>query len=85
MPYSLASEDYETFVSGLVAARKERGLTQVELAKRLGKPQSWVSKTERTERRIDPVEFCALAEALGFEPSQLLRQLRERLHSPVRL
>lgn len=49
-------------------------ITQVELAERLGRPQSFVSKVERGERRLDVNEFCELAEALGHDPSELLRQ-----------
>ncbi|WP_258522605.1 helix-turn-helix domain-containing protein [Brevundimonas vesicularis] len=54
--------------------RKAVDITQVELAERLGRPQSFVSKVERGERRLDVIEFCELAEALGHDPSELLRQ-----------
>jgi len=52
---------YRKFLERLRAARKDSGLTQVEVAKKLRKPQSWVSKSESGERRLDPVELCALA------------------------
>jgi len=42
-------------------ARKEAGLTQVEVAARLGKPQSFVSKCESGERRVDVVELQIFA------------------------
>ncbi|WP_426029519.1 hypothetical protein [Caulobacter sp. DWP3-1-3b2] len=46
----------------------------MELAARLDRPQSFVSKVERRERRIDVIEFCQVAEALGHDPSKLLKE-----------
>lgn len=53
---------YREFLDQLRAARLEAGLTQVEVAAKLGKPQSWISKCERGERRVDIVELERLAE-----------------------
>lgn len=50
------------------------GITQVELAERLGKPQSFGSKVERGERRLDVIEFCQVAEALSRNPAGLLKE-----------
>lgn len=80
MPKSLKSDAYLKALPILAAARLERGLTQIELADRLGKPQSYVSKIERGERRIDVVEFCALAEALRIAPSSLLQRVLAALN-----
>lgn len=65
------------------AARKARGLTQQELARRLGKPQSYVSKAEIGERRLDVVEYLHFMRAIDGEPHALLREL-ERDYGPVR-
>ena len=51
----------------LVSAREQAGLTQVQVAKLLGKPQSYVSKYERGERRLDFTEFMALADILDLD------------------
>lgn len=59
---------YRLFVERLVALRRAGGITQADLARRIGKPQSYVSKTERFERRIDPAEFYSLVTALGADP-----------------
>lgn len=72
MPSSVFTQRHQEFIQFLVAARKAAGVTQVELADRLGRPQSFVSKVERGERRIDVIEFCQVAEALGRDPSELL-------------
>jgi len=65
------------------AAREARGVTQQELAKRLGKPQSFVSKAEMGERRLDVVEYLHFMRAIEGEPHALLRQL-EQDYRPVR-
>ena len=57
----------------LVEGRKKAGLTQADVASRLGKPQSFVSKTELGERRLDVVEFVEVATAIGLDPMRLLR------------
>lgn len=74
MPSSVFTPRHQEFIQFLVAARKAAGVTQVELAARLSRHQSFVSKYERGERRLDVVEFCQVAEALGHEPSGLLKQ-----------
>jgi transcriptional regulator with XRE-family HTH domain len=61
----------------LVQARKDSGLTQVDLAARLSRPQSFVSKFERGERRVDVVEFLEISRALEIDPFSLLKALRE--------
>ena len=57
------------------AAREARGITQHEVAKRLGKPQSYVSKAEMGERRLDVVEFLQFMRAIDGEPLALLRDI----------
>ena len=59
----------------LIAARRSRALTQVDVAERLGKPQSFVSKYERGERRLDVVEFLEVAKAIGIDPKAVIDKL----------
>lgn len=80
MSGAVFSNDYKKFVALLVGARKAAGVTQTDLASRLSKPQSFVSKIERCERRVDVVEFCRLAQALGIDPHRLLSDLIASLH-----
>lgn len=77
MTNSLHSPDYRRFVERLIEIRKAAGVTQQELAARLEKPQSFVSKVERYERRIDPAEFDALVRALGEDPVEAFRAVSE--------
>jgi transcriptional regulator with XRE-family HTH domain len=59
----------------LVEAREAAGLTQVEVAGRLDRPQSFVSKIERGVRKMDVIEFVEIARAIGFDPAAFLRKL----------
>jgi transcriptional regulator with XRE-family HTH domain len=61
----------------LKVARKDAGIVQQELADRLGKPQSFVAKVERGERRIDVIEFITIVKAIGRDPLRLLKQYLE--------
>ncbi|MET0606207.1 MAG: helix-turn-helix transcriptional regulator [Beijerinckiaceae bacterium] len=71
MTGSLHTPGYRRVVAALVAARKARGMSQQDVADRLRKPQSYVAKLERAERRLDIVEFIALSRALGVDPAEL--------------
>jgi transcriptional regulator with XRE-family HTH domain len=62
----------------LVAAREKAGLTQQQLADRLGKPQSFISKYEGGERRIDVIEFIQIADALNMDASRAIRDIRAK-------
>jgi len=61
MSKSLYSKEYKNTLEKLKQARFEIGLKQEEVAERLKKPQSYISKIERGERRIDVVELQKLA------------------------
>ena len=62
---SVRSARYQQFLARLRAARQEAGLTQEQVARKLGKPQSFVSKSETGERRVDAVEFADFARLYG--------------------
>ncbi len=62
----------------LAGARRDAGLSQAEVAERLGHRQQYVSKYESGERRLDVIEFLDAAEALGLDGISMLQQLRQR-------
>ena len=66
---------YESLQKALVEARQSKGLTQTEIATRLGKPQSFVSKYESGERRLDVVEFLKVCQALSVKPNSILNKI----------
>ena len=62
----------------LIEARQAAGVTQNALARRLGRPQSYVSKFERGERRLDVVEFLDVARALKIDPLSVIAEIDRR-------
>jgi transcriptional regulator with XRE-family HTH domain len=59
----------------LAAARQRANVTQVELAGRLGKPQSVVSTFEAGKRRVDVVEFLMIVRRLGADPVDIFSEI----------
>lgn len=75
MPKSVYTDQYRAFRQSLINARKAADLTQYDLAQRLSKPQSFVSKFELGERRLDIIEFIAVARAIGVNPCDIIHNL----------
>lgn len=75
---SIYSARYRRLLSQLKQARLEAGLTQVQVAAALGQPQSFVSKCESGERRVDVVELERFAELYGKPLSFFLPRDRDR-------
>jgi transcriptional regulator with XRE-family HTH domain len=71
MQKSLKSSEYARLVAILVAVRHAAGIPQQKLAAKLCKPQSFIAKYEGGERRIDLIEFIAIARALDADPVKL--------------
>ncbi|MEA2088861.1 MAG: helix-turn-helix transcriptional regulator [Patescibacteria group bacterium] len=65
MVKSIHSKEYTEFAKKLWSARMEVGLTQVEVAKKLKKPQSYISKSEAGEQRLDILEVQRFAKLYG--------------------
>lgn len=79
MARSTHSEPYKLLLEMLIEARTRAGVTQVDLAARLGRPQPFISFVERGERRIDVIEFYAIMKALGADPQRAFRELIAKL------
>ncbi|MBL8153969.1 MAG: helix-turn-helix transcriptional regulator [Anaerolineae bacterium] len=82
MSKSIHQEPYRLLCSLLIARRKSLGLSQYELANRLNRPQSFVAKVERHERRLDVIEFLSFAKELAIDPCEIIRALQEAYVSP---
>ncbi|MER9302953.1 helix-turn-helix domain-containing protein [Mesorhizobium opportunistum] len=76
MPKSLRSPRHQRFLAQLVSLRKAKGLTQEQLADKLGRPQSFVAKYEGAERRLDVIEFLDITAAIDADPCDILSSLR---------
>lgn len=73
MPKTVHSDAYASVLRVLIEARKAAGMTQAELARRVGSQQPVISLIERGVRRIDVVEFYVLTRAMGADPDGLFR------------
>ena len=75
MPDTIHTARYRRFRELLTEARKAQGLSQEALAAKLDRVQTFVSKYERGERRLDVLEFIEIADALGIDPHAILKQM----------
>lgn len=78
MTKSAFSRKYARFRQLLADARRAKGLTQAELAKKLGRPQSFISKVEQGERRLDVIEFLEVTHALKVDPLHIIADVNRR-------
>jgi transcriptional regulator with XRE-family HTH domain len=74
---TLRSKRYKALIDVLVARRKASGMTQSDLAARLGKSQSFVARFESGQRRITVVEFMTLAKILRLDPYKVISTLEK--------
>lgn len=74
MEKSIYTDDYTRLAGLLRSCREEAGLRQVDLAERLDEPQSFVSKYEAGERRLDLVELRAICDAIGVSLGAMVRR-----------
>ena len=79
MEKSIHSDNYAIFLKQLRQARIKAGLTQEQLAEKIGETQSFVSKCERGERRIDVIELIEFCRAMQIQPSRFFAALRRSL------
>jgi transcriptional regulator with XRE-family HTH domain len=75
MEKSVHTPEYRALRIELQRIRAEAGLSQRDLAAKLGTPHSWVAKVENGERRIDLIEFCWFVAACGLDSEAVLRDL----------
>lgn len=81
MEKSIFQADYATFRAYLRARRRAAGLTQAQLAERLKQTQSFVSKCERGERRVDVVELRGFSRALDMTLAEFITGLETAIEA----
>jgi len=77
------SPAYDHLRALLVQAREKAGLRQEDVAKRLDRPQSYVSKIELGERRLDVVEYILFARAIKADAVKILRDVMKKAGPPL--
>jgi transcriptional regulator with XRE-family HTH domain len=80
MPNPIHTHKYAVFRELLIDIRQSKGLLQSEVAAKLGKPQSFISKYERGERRLDFPEFLELAAALEIDVPEFIAQYKQAVN-----
>lgn len=85
MPKSVFSGAHQHLVDVLVEARREAGLRQADVATQVGKDQTYISLIERSQRRVDVLEFVALARAMGADPVDLFSEVVRRLPKRIQV
>lgn len=83
MQTGLKTTGYLLLRRELIAAREARGLTQADLARALGRSQSFVSKYEVGERRLDVVDFVLVCNHLDVKAGDLLRAIQQHCENTV--
>jgi transcriptional regulator with XRE-family HTH domain len=73
------SDDYRALLALVREDRESAGFTQVALATQLGRPQSWVSKVETGERRLDMAELRLVCAVLGIDLIEMIREWEARV------
>ncbi len=79
MEKTIHSKEYSRVLELLKQHREKHGLTQTEVAKRLGETQSFVSKVERGERRLDIVELRAFCRAIDLSFVPFITEIESEL------
>lgn len=75
---SAFSPEYGDIIERLIARRLRLGMTQTELGEAYGENQSFISRVERKQRRIDVYEFVRLCRILRIRPGTILQPLYEQ-------
>lgn len=74
----LEHQKYELLRAELKKARLEANLLQADLAVKLRKPQSYISKIESGERNIDAIEYISYCKAIGINPITQLKKIIDK-------
>lgn len=85
MSKSIFDGAHAQLVEIMLAARRRSGLTQAEVAAKVGKDQTFISLIERSQRRVDVLEFIALARAMGEDPQRLFAEVIATIPSSFRI
>lgn len=72
---TIYDDRYANLINILIIIRKNKKLTQLQVAQLLNKPQSYIAKIEKREHKLDVLEFVLLCEVLDVEPSVIIKDI----------
>jgi transcriptional regulator with XRE-family HTH domain len=78
MSRTISSPLHLALVAFIIATRRAAGFTQSDIAKKLGRHQSFVATVESGQRRIDVVDLFDFANAIGFDPVEAIKSLQRQ-------
>lgn len=79
MAKTIFTKQHQGFIRALREVRRSKGMTQVQLSERLDRAQSYISNIERGERRLDVIEFMAIAAALDHDAAELFSEIASQM------
>jgi transcriptional regulator with XRE-family HTH domain len=74
---TIHSKQHKRLIELVTAERKQADIRQVQLAKKLKRTQTWISRFENGEQRLDVIELIDLAEAIGFDAPALIAAVQQ--------
>jgi transcriptional regulator with XRE-family HTH domain len=74
---TIRSKRHKRLIELVLAERKQAGIRQVQLAKKLKRSQTWIARVESGERRLDVIELIELAEAIGFDAPGMVEAVQK--------
>ena len=72
---TITTKRHHRLVELLISERKRAGIRQAELARRVGKTQTFVARIEAGQRRIDAIELLSLCRIIGVDPIRVVRKV----------
>jgi transcriptional regulator with XRE-family HTH domain len=75
MTSTIATKAHKRLITLLIEARERAGLRQAQVAKLLGRSQTWIARVEGGRRRIDVVEFYRMAKLFRIDPKRLVGRI----------
>lgn len=82
MDKTIYTREYAALLRVLRSKRKESGVTQIQLAEKLGMTQSAYSKLERGELRIDVIQLRTISKLIGATLPEFVASMEKEIHSP---
>jgi transcriptional regulator with XRE-family HTH domain len=74
---TIRNKRHKRLIELVLAERKQAGIRQVQLAKKLKRSQTWIARVESGERRLDVIELIELAEAIGFDAPGIVETVQK--------
>jgi transcriptional regulator with XRE-family HTH domain len=85
MAGAIYSDAQKSMARAFADARRSDGMRQADLARAIGKHQSYISDIERGQRRVDVLELFVIAQALGVAPVELYDRLTKDIPADFKL